>query len=77
MVQDNLLRIRLQPPSNGFSTFTLESNRTSSKWKNVKKYEDRRDDIRVVVLRKGEIQNKIVSDNDLVEQFEECIMEKK
>ena len=77
LVQDNLLRIRLQPPSNGFSTFTLESNRTSSKWKNVKKYEDRRDDIRVVVLRKGEIQNKIVSDNDLVEQFEECIMEKK
>lgn len=33
---NNLIRIRLQPPSNGFSTFTLESN--SGKWRSIKKY---------------------------------------
>lgn len=47
----NLLRIRLQPPSNGFNTFTLESNRNSYKWKDSKRYPQKTDDIRVVVLR--------------------------
>lgn len=48
---NNLLRVRLQPPSNGFSTFTLESNQNGFRWKGSKKYPDKRDDIRVVVLR--------------------------
>lgn len=47
---NNLIRIRLQPPSNGFSTFTLESN--SGKWRGAKKYLEKKDDIRVVLLRK-------------------------
>jgi len=47
---NNLLRIRLQPPSNGFATFTLESNSSGFRWKGVKKYPDKKDDIRIVVL---------------------------
>lgn len=52
-IENNLLRVRLQPPSNGFSTFTFESNR-GGKWRNSNKYENKSDDIRVVVLRRSE-----------------------
>jgi len=48
---NNLLRIRLQPPSNGFATFTLESNSSGFRWKGVKKYLEKKDDIRIVPLR--------------------------
>lgn len=75
--ENNLLRVRLQPPNNGFSTFTLEGNQTKSKWKASKKYADKKDDIRVVVLRKGEIQDKTFTNEECLEQFEECTMEKK
>lgn len=50
LVPNNLLRIRLQPPSNGFSTFTLESNQSGFRWKGVKKYPEKKDDIRIVVM---------------------------
>jgi DNA polymerase III alpha subunit len=75
--ENNLLRIRLQPPTNGFSTFTIESNQTKVRWKGVKKYEDKKDDIRVVVLKKAEIQNKIMTNKECLDQFENCKMEKK
>jgi hypothetical protein len=51
---DNLLRIRLHPPSNGFFTFTLESNRANFKRRDSKKYSEKKEDIRIVVLRSGE-----------------------
>jgi hypothetical protein len=52
-IENNLLRVRLQPPSNGFATFTLESNQGRLKWRGQKKYSDKKDDIRVFVMRKG------------------------
>jgi intein/homing endonuclease len=60
-VEGNLLRVRLQPPSNGFATFTLENNQGKLKWRGQKKYIDKKDDIRVFVMRKG-------SQEDFMEQ---------
>lgn len=51
--EGNLLRVRLQPPSGGFNTFTIESNQGKLKWRGQKKYAEKRDDIRVIVMREG------------------------
>jgi len=52
--EGNLLRVRLQPPSGGFNTFMMESNQGKLKWRGQKKYVDKRDDIRLTVMRKAE-----------------------
>ena len=64
-----LLRIRLQVPSGGFSTYTLESNQIGFKRGN-KKYKFKDDDIRVIVYKQGEDQKeKFLTDEEIFEQF--------
>ena len=64
-----LLRIRLQLPSGGFSTYTLEPNQVGFK-RGIKKYKYKDDDIRVIVYKKGEDQKeKFLTDEEIFEQF--------
>jgi len=70
----NLLRVRLQPPTGGFNTFTLESNQVG-KWRSQKRYHDKADDPRVMVMQKGQKEEeKFLSDDEAMEQFTNCIM---
>ena len=72
----NLLRVRLQAPTGGFNTFTMESNQVG-KWRSQKRYHDKSDDIRVIVMQKGQKEEeKFLSDEEAMEQFTNCIMEK-
>jgi hypothetical protein len=66
----NLLRVRLQPPSGGFNTFTLQSNQVG-KWRNKKIYSNKSDDVRVCVMRKG---RKEMTDEEAMSQFNNCTM---
>jgi|694.fasta_scaffold76140_2 DNA polymerase III alpha subunit len=52
-VKGNLLRVRLQPPNGGFPTFLLESNQGSGRFRFQKKYHDKEDDPRVIIMRFG------------------------
>lgn len=74
----NLLRVRLQPPSGGFNTFTLEANQVG-KYRNQKRYVDKSDDPRVFVMRheekKLQEEEKFLSDDEALEQFSNCTME--
>lgn len=71
----NLLRVRLQPPTGGFSTFTLESNQIG-KWRNQKRYYNKGDDPRVFVMQKGQKkEEEFLTDEEAMEQFANCIME--
>lgn len=72
----NLLRVRLQPPSGGFNTFLLESNQVG-KWRGgPKRYPDKSDDPRVVVMRPGvKVEEKFLDDDEALEQFSDCTME--
>lgn len=73
----NLLRVRLQPPTGGFNTFTLESNQVG-KWRSQKRYHDKADDPRVMVMQKGQKEEeKFLSDDEAMEQFTNCIMDQK
>lgn len=53
--EGNLLRVRLQPPSGGFNTFMMESNQGKLKWRGQKKYADKKDDVRIIVMREGSL----------------------
>lgn len=65
----NLLRVRLQPPSGGFNTFLLESNQIG-KWRGQKRYQERSDDPRVYVMKKGQKEEeKFLTDDEALEQF--------
>ena len=71
----NLLRVRLQPPSGGFPTFLMESNQ-KGKYRGIKRYEHKIDDIRVCVMQKGKIEEDcILSDEEALDQFSNCTME--
>ena len=48
----NLLRLRLQAPSNGFFTFSLESNQHKPN-RRGKNTSDKKDDFRVAIMKKG------------------------
>ena len=68
-VAGNLLRIRLQPPSGGFNTFLLESNQ-GGKFRHQKKYRDKEDDPRVIVMRIGEKEEeKFMTDEEILDLF--------
>jgi len=72
---DNLLRLRLQPPSGGFNTFTLESNQ-KGKYRGIKRYPDKAHDPRVWVMQMGKKEeDKYLTDEEALEQFDDCIME--
>ena len=73
----NLLRVRLQPPSGGFNTFTLESNQLG-KYRGSKKYRDKDDDPRVFVMQFGKKEEeKFLSDEEALLQFSACKMKEK
>jgi hypothetical protein len=73
----NLLRVRLQPPSGGFNTFTLESNQLG-KFRGSKKFKDKDDDPRVYVMRFGlKEEEKFLSDDEALNAFSACKMEDK
>lgn len=74
-VAGNLFRIRLQPPSGGFNTFTIENNYVG-KYRNKKRYHSREEDTRILVMRKGEItksEEQFLSDEEVLSQFDDCI----
>jgi len=74
-VEGNLLRLKLQAPSAGFSTFTLESNQIGNR-RGSKRYTNKEDDIRVIVYEKGKAEEeKFLTDKEALEQFSNCIME--
>ena len=73
-VAGNLFRMRLQAPSGGFATFTIENNYVG-KWRNKKRYNSRKEDIRIFAMRKAEVVNDIqfMSDEEVLSQFDECV----
>lgn len=77
----NLVRARLQPPSGGFNTFLIESNQVG-KYRGQKRYKDKSDDPRIILMRHGEKEEEkflqediFLSDEEALEQFSNCIME--
>lgn len=72
----NLLRVRLQPPSGMFNTFTMESNQVGN-FRGRKRYLNKEDDIRVIVYKKGKREEeKFLTDDEALAQFFDCTMEK-
>ena len=75
--EGNLIRIRLQPPSGGFNTFLLESNQ-NGKYRGQKRYRDKDDDPRVIVMRVGlKEEEKFMTDEEVLELFNNLGMENK
>ena len=73
----NLLRVRLQPPSGGFPTFTLESNQIRGKYW-AKRYPDKESDYRVVVMQFGKTEEEMfLTDEEALDQFGDCSMDEK
>ena len=68
-VKGNLLRLRLAPPSGGFSTYTLEKNpkQPNKRWQ--LKFPTKESDYRVCVLRKPQAEEDFQSEEDTMEQF--------
>lgn len=72
--KDNLLRLRLQPPSETYKTYCLESNSPpGQRWK--LKYKSKEEDIRVVVLRPGKLEDNDVPHEEFLAQFDDCTVE--
>lgn len=66
-VKGNLLRVRLQPPNGGFPTFLLESNQGHGRFRFQKKYHDKEDDPRVIVMRVGKTEEeKYMTDEEVL-----------
>lgn len=71
----NLLRVRLQPPSGGFPTFTLESNQIKGRYW-AKRYPDKEMDFRVVVMQFGKTEQEMfLTDDEVLDQFGDCSMD--
>ena len=69
------MRLKLQPPSNGFSTFTLEANQIGHR-RGSKRYNSKDDDIRVIPYEAGEREKeKFLTDDEALAQFSNCTME--
>lgn len=68
-VKGNLLRLRLCPPSGGFTTYTLEKNpkQPSKNWQ--LRYPTKESDYRVCVLGKPSSDEDFQSEDDVMEQF--------
>ena len=70
----NLVRLRLQPPSNGFPTFSLEKNNKLPNKNWQLKFSTKESDYRVFVMQQPE-EDKYLSDDELIEQFKNCTNE--
>ena len=70
----NLLRVRLQPPTGGFNTFLMESNQVG-KWRGQKRYHNKDDDPRVIVMRPGvKEEENFFTDEEALDHFSNCTM---
>ena len=67
-----LFRSRLQAPSGGFNTFTIENNYVG-KFRNNKKYTSKKEDPRIFLMRQEENKLSYLSDDEALAQFENCI----
>ena len=76
-VKGNLLRLRLCPPSEGFSTYTLEKNpkQPNKRWQ--LKFPTKESDYRVVVLRKKADESDFQTDEEVMKQFGKAGLERK
>lgn len=72
-VPGNLFRVKLQPPSGGFNTFTLENNHSGFIRSN-KKFKTKDDDYRVYPLRQEEKKERFLTDEEVLAQFEDCVL---
>jgi hypothetical protein len=52
-----LIRMRLQAPSGGFSTYTIENNHVG-KYRHIKRFKNRSEDVRIFLMRQQEIQSR-------------------
>mgnify|MGYP002783873923 CR=1 FL=1 len=68
---DNLVRLRLQAPSGGYPTYTLETNRVAGKpW--MKRYPDKENDFRVYLMKPPVVEvEKYQTEDETFEQLEE------
>lgn len=80
--EGSALRASLQPPSGGFTTFLLQSNRVNQKnrWHEMK-YNSKDDDPRIIVLKKPEKNEKIqevtyLTDEEALQQIFDSLMGK-
>lgn len=69
----NLLRLRLQAPTGGFPTFTLEANQVG-KYRNQKKFINKEDDYRVIPMRSPEVEklfdeNEYLTEEEILQKF--------
>lgn len=67
-----LIRMRLQAPSGGFSTYTIENNHVG-KYRHIKRFKNRSEDVRIFLMRQQEIQSEVLSDEEALAQFDDCI----
>lgn len=66
----NLVRLRLQAPEGGYSTYTLESNRGSKPW--IKRYPDKENDFRVYLMKPPVVEiEKYQTEDETFAQLEE------
>lgn len=68
---NNLVRLRLQAPSGGYPTYTIETNRVAGKpW--MKRYPDKENDFRIYLMKPPVIEvEKYQTEDETFEQFEE------
>lgn len=72
----NLVRLRLQSPTNGFSTFSLEKNNKVATKNWQCKFPNKDTDYRVFVMQQPS-EDRYLSDEELIDQFKNCANEEK
>jgi len=74
--KDNLLRVRLSPPSGGFNGYSLERNLRDPNKRWQQKYPTKELDFRVIVLKNpASDDEKYQTDDEVLKQFEKCLEE--
>lgn len=74
--KDNLLRVRLSPPSGGFNGHSLERNLRDPNKRWQQKYPAKELDFRVIVLKNpASDDEKYQTDDEVLKQFEKCLEE--
>jgi hypothetical protein len=78
MKKGNLLRLRLMPPDKGFSTYTLEQNKKMPNKGWAYRFPTKDSDYRVFVMKPPvSAEDKYQTEDEVLEQFGNCIMEDK
>lgn len=79
--EGNFLRVSLQPPSGGFATFLLQSNRHTgkNKWQQLK-YRTKEDDPRIIAMKKKVLEKNVeemtyLTDDEVLKQITQKLLE--